>query len=257
MRSSNVFDLKCVNVLRSCFDGFVLKCFKSPCYIVNCERILTMRRLYVMVCVTYFWFFVSSPFVREGIACCCCCCCCCLGARAVALPSYTVALLSYLCVRYFFPLLFGALFVHLVGACATVHQPIYGRAVWMKKQHENRIKDVKKNVCEHCAPCENDELTLDELYYCRCDEHMYVVQARTQNRLSFASIVVNRIGWRFDCGACFNARECNEFAVEHSTNGCVFVYAICERVSARSPKMRSKGNLLYSRFIYIGTSWNK
>lgn len=115
-------------------------------------------------------------------------------------------------------------------------------------------RNEKKNVCEQCAPCENDELTLDELYYCRCDEHMYKLAHKI---VVGVRIVVNRIGWRFECGACLNPIVTNSVSnhialapctlhstqPEHRLDGCVF---------ARS--MRATGNLLCSRFIYIGTS---
>lgn len=45
----------------------------------------------------------------------------------------------------------------------------------MREEEEEEAPYVRRAVS---APCENDELTLDELYYCRCDEHMYKLAHR-------------------------------------------------------------------------------
>lgn len=103
-----LYDLKCVNVLRRRFDGFVFKCFKSQWNRINCFLFFGYASQIQLRCVCLLWsnacnyvFFslLVVPFwlcffrsYRIGCLCCC---------RAVALPSYTVALLSYLCVRFF------------------------------------------------------------------------------------------------------------------------------------------------------------
>lgn len=87
----------------------------------------------------------------------------------------------------------------------SIHHSIQTVNEWTTKQQQQqqleKRRNEKKNVCEQCAPCENDELTLDELYYCRCDEHMYKLAHKI---VVGVRIVVNRIGWRFECGACSN-----------------------------------------------------
>lgn len=239
-------DLKCVNVLRSWFDGF--SCSSVSNRFVNC--ITQQIRCVFWVCVTYS--FDSLYHLCRTFNW--------MRSRGYFAIIYSCSSELFMC-EIFFPIFFLYRSFSALLACAL---PLPTNTVHIMNEeakHENRIKDVKEK--RMWAVCAMWEWWINIGWVILLSMRWTHVQARTQYRplslffFYFHSFrlhrLVNRtVGWRFECDACFNPVNVNKNLPMHTQT----VMCLCAR-ECIPRKMRATGNLLYSRFIYIGTSRNK